>query len=252
MRVIVSCRALIFAVLAFHATLASAELWGYVDDGGVAHFATHRVDERHQLFFRGPTSLDAPGTHAPDARAALERTPLYRRVVDHPNVRRFASLIERNAKSRALDPALVKAVIAVESAFEPDAVSAKGALGLMQIIPATAARYGLAEQRNRTIAQQLLDPPTNVHIGVRYLRDLLDLFGDDLGLALAAYNAGEESVRQRGNRIPPFPETREYVALVRQFQAMYRPPEPTPPGESRPHIELRGTRDSRPPNLRMP
>ncbi len=252
MRTLVSCGRVIFAVLAFHATLASADLWGYVDDLGVAHFATHRVDERYQLFFRGSTSLDAPNTSAPDTRPPLEQTALYRSVIDHPNARRFASLIERNAKSQALDPALVKAVIAVESAFEPDAVSAKGALGLMQIIPATAARYGLAAQRSRTIAQQLLDPPTNVRIGVRYLRDLLDLFGDDLGLALAAYNAGEESVRQRGNRIPPFPETREYVALVRQFQAMYRPPEPTPPGASRPHIELRGTRDSRPPNLRMP
>src|SRR6266513_4245249 len=90
MRVIVSCRALIFAVLAFHATPASADLWGYVDDGGVAHFAMHRVDERYQLFFRGPTSLDAPDADAPDAQAALERTALYRRVADHPNVRRFA------------------------------------------------------------------------------------------------------------------------------------------------------------------
>jgi len=252
MRTLVSCGRLIFAVLAFHATLASAELWGYVDDGGVAHFATHRVDERYQLFFRGPTSLDAPDTNAPDARAALERTTLYRRIADHPNVRRFASLIERNAKAQTLDPALVKAVIAVESAFEPDAVSAKGALGLMQIIPATGARYGLAEQRSRSIAQQLFDPPTNIRIGVRYLRDLLNLFGDDLGLALAAYNAGEESVRQNGNRIPPFPETREYVALVRQFQALYRPPESAPPSLPRPHIELRSARDSRPPNLRAP
>ena len=252
MRTVVSCGRLIFAALAFHATLASAELWGYVDDGGVAHFATHRVDERYQLFFRGPTSLDAPDTRAPAPRGAPEQTALYRRVIDHPNLRRFASLIERNAKLHSLDPALVKAVIAVESAFEPDAVSAKGALGLMQIIPATATRYGLAEQRNRTIAQQLLDPPTNVRIGVRYLRDLLDLFGDDLGLALAAYNAGEESVRQSGNRIPPFPETREYVALVRQFQALYRPPDATSPSVSHPHLELRSTRDSRPPNLRTP
>jgi hypothetical protein len=252
MHTIVSCGRVIFAALAFHATLASAELWGYVDDGGVAHFATHRVDERYQLFYRGPTSLDAPDPHAPDARAALELTALYRRIADHPNVRRFAALIERNAKSQALDPALVKAVIAVESAFEPDAVSAKGALGLMQVIPATAARYGLAERRNRTIAQQLLDPPTNVRIGARYLRDLLDRFGDDLSLALAAYNAGEEAVRQNGNRIPPFPETREYVALVRQFQAMYRPPESASPSAPRPRIELRAIRDSRPPNLRDP
>jgi len=252
MRSLVSCGRLFFAALAFHTTLVSAELWGYVDDGGVTHFATHRVDERYQLFYRGPTSLDAPDPHAPDARTALEQTALYRRIADHPNVRRFAALIEHNAKLQTLDPALVKAVIAVESAFEPDAVSAKGALGLMQIIPATGARYGLAEHRNRTIAQQLLDPPTNVRIGARYLRDLLDLFSDDIGLALAAYNAGEEAVRQNGNRIPPFPETREYVALVRQFQAMYRPREAASPSVAQPRIELRAIRDSRPPNLRGP
>jgi soluble lytic murein transglycosylase-like protein len=252
MRTIVSFGRLILAVLAFHATLSRAELWGYVDDGGVTHFATQRIDERYQLFFKGPTSLDAADAHVSNAQAALEQSALYRRVADHPNLRRFAALIELNAKAQALDPALIKAVIAVESAFEPDAVSAKGALGLMQIIPATAARYGLAERRNRTVAQQLLDPPTNVRIGARYLRDLLDLFGDDLALALAAYNAGEESVRRNGNRVPPFPETREYVALVRQFQALYRPPASASPSVPRPHIELRAARDSRPPNLRAP
>src|SRR5207247_5536928 len=193
-------------------------------------------------------SLDAERESSKrESTPAFEQTPLYRRVVGHPNVRRFAALIEQSARARALNPSLVKAVIAVESAFEPDAMSAKGALGLMQIIPATAARYGLAAQRSRTIAQQLLDPPTNVRIGVRYLRDLLDLFGDDLGLALAAYNAGEESVRQSGNRIPPFPETREYVALVRQFQALYRPPDATSHSVSEPHPQLRSPHAYRPP-----
>ena len=93
MRTVVSCGRLIFAALAFHATLASAELWGYVDDGGVAHFATHRVDERYQLFFRGPTSLDAPDTRAPAPRGSLEQTALYRRVIDHPNLRLHLDLM---------------------------------------------------------------------------------------------------------------------------------------------------------------
>ena len=123
--------------------------------------------------------------------AAFEQTPLYRRVVGHPNVRRFASLIEQSARARALDPSLIMAIIAVESAFEPGAMSTKGALGLMQIIPATAVRYGVVERPGRTVAQQLLDPATNVRIGVCYLRDLLYQFNDDLPLALAAYNAGE-------------------------------------------------------------
>lgn len=230
----------VVVLLALHAPVAGAELWGFVDEQGVAHFATERFDERYTLFFKGRTTLDAGSAAANDrdARAPLERTPLYRRVIAHPNAARFASLIERNARAHALDPALVKAIIAVESAFEPDAISAKGARGLMQIIPETALRYGLVARRDRTIEQQLLDPPTNVRIGVRYLRDLLDLFDNDLALALAAYNAGEQAVRDNGDRIPPFRETREYVELVRQFQMLYEPAVPTRSLAARPRIDL--------------
>jgi len=243
MRWIDGCSRAMTVMLVCHASLACAELWGFVDDAGVPHFATQRLDDRYELFFKGRTSLDS-GATSNDAKAAFERTPLYRRVVDHPNVRRFSPLIERQARARALDPALVKAVIAVESGFEPTARSAKGAMGLMQILPATALRYGLVERSGRTIEQQLLDPAINVPIGVRYLRDLLDLFKDDVSLALAAYNAGEQSVRESGNRIPPFPETREYVLLVRQFQAVYAPPLPIAAKSARPRIELRAARDA--------
>lgn len=233
-------------VFACHAPTASAELWGYIDEAGVAHFATEQLDDRYQLFFKGQTTLDV----APDdssrqtARAVLEQSPLYRRVTAHPNVRRFASMIERNAKASSLDPALVKAVIAVESAFEPNAVSPKGAVGLMQIVPATAARYGLIARRGGTIMQQLLDPATNVRTGVRYLHDLLEIFDNDLSLALAAYNAGEESVRLRGNRIPPFRETQAYVALVLQFRTLYEPPSSAASRAGLPRIGLH-TRHSR-------
>jgi len=227
---------------ACHASAAYAELWGFVDDAGVTHFAAQRLDDRYELFFKGRTSLDGPAT-ANDSKAALERTPLYRRVADHPNAKRFAALIESAARARRLDPALVKAVIAVESAFEPSAVSVKGAMGLMQIIPATGQRYGLVARPDRTIEQQLLDPSTNVRIGVRYLRDLLDLFDDDLSLALAAYNAGEQTVRESGNRIPPFAETREYVLLVRQFETLYAPSTPLSAKPQRPRIALRIAHD---------
>ena len=213
-------RWLLITAMALHAGWARAELWGYIDDQGVSHFAPQKLDDRYQLFFRGGTSLD-PAPVDPAFRVAQEallRTPLYRRVVDHPNVRRYAALIERQARASALEPALVKAVIAVESGFEPAAVSPKGALGLMQVLPDTGERYGLIDDRRSTVAQKLLDPATNVRIGARYLHDLLEMFDHDLTLALAAYDAGEEAVRQAGNRIPPFAETRDYVALVRQFR----------------------------------
>jgi soluble lytic murein transglycosylase-like protein len=215
---------------------AQAEVWGYVDADGTAHVATEQVDARYQLFFKGRTSADAPPP-APAAEATnldvFRGTAIYRRMVDHPNIKRYQALIERNARARGVDTALVKAVIAVESAFDPAAISAKGALGLMQVIPDTGARYGVAADRKRTVLQKLLDPEINVRVGTTYLADLLVLFADDVDLALAAYNAGEQAVARYANRIPPFPETREYVKLVQQFYELYRPP-PAPARPAKP------------------
>lgn len=206
-----------------------AEVWGYVDADGTAHVATGKLDERYQLFFKGKSNVDRSNA-AQDADSAsldaLRQTPIYKRMVDHPNVVRYQSLIDRNARVSGVDAALVKAVIAVESAFEPSAVSAKGALGLMQVMPDTGARYGLAADKKRTLEQKLLDPGTNVRIGTMYLRDLLARFANDVALALAAYNAGEQVVARYANQIPPFPETQEYVKLVQQFYELYRPPAP--------------------------
>ncbi len=223
---------LIAVALAASAGSAHADLWGYLDEQGAAHFATEKLDERYQLFFKGETNLDAAARARAEAAAPGEdfsRSRMYQYVTRHPNVAKFAPLIERNAKSNGLDPALVKAVIAVESAFEPKAISPKGALGLMQVTSDTAVRYGVVPDRTRTAQQKLLDPSINLSVGTRYLRDLLVLFADDLSLALAAYNAGEQAVHRYKETIPPFPETQEYVKLVRQFYALYRPPPPAAP-----------------------
>jgi soluble lytic murein transglycosylase-like protein len=96
-------------------------------------------------------------------------------------------------------------VIAIESAYDPDAISRSGAVGLMQLMPATARRYGVADRRN---------PSANLAGGTRYLKDLLVRFDSDLELALAGYNAGENAVEKFGNRIPPFDETQNYVRKV--------------------------------------
>jgi soluble lytic murein transglycosylase-like protein len=216
--------------------MARAEVWGYVDADGTAHVATEKLDERYQLFFKGRSSADLPSVpSAVDSTAldALRETPIYKRMLDHPNIKRFEALIERHARTHGLDVALVKAVIAVESAFDPAAVSARGALGLMQVIPDTGARYGVAADRKRTLEQKLLDPEINLRIGTTYLRDLLAFFANDVALALAAYNAGEQTVLRYANRIPPYPETQEYVKLVQQFYELYRPsplaPQPREP-----------------------
>ena len=220
------------AVLAFGVSMAAhADLWGFVDENGTAHIATRKLDDRYQLFLRGGTDAmapDATAAAAESARAAFERTPLFQRTAGSPNIHRFEALIHKHAALQKLDPALVKAVIAVESSFEPDAVSGKGAVGLMQIIPETGVRYGVVNDAKRSVEQKLRDPAINLDVGTRYLHDLLALFENDLELTLAAYNAGEQAVRRYQNTVPPFVETREYVKLVQQFLSFYRPPAPVP------------------------
>jgi soluble lytic murein transglycosylase-like protein len=114
--------------------------------------------------------------------------------------------IVRIAAEHALPPGLIHSVIKVESNYNPYAISPKGALGLMQLIPATARRFGVSD---------VFNPEDNIRGGARYLRYLLDLYNGDYQLALAAYNAGEEAVARYGG-VPPFPETQNYVLLVRR------------------------------------
>jgi soluble lytic murein transglycosylase-like protein len=118
----------------------------------------------------------------------------------------YDETVRRIAAEHALSPQLIHSVIKVESNYNARAVSSKGALGLMQLIPATARRFGVSDA---------FDPAENIQGGARYLRYLLDLYNDNYPLALAAYNAGEAAVARYGG-VPPFAETRNYVILVRR------------------------------------
>jgi soluble lytic murein transglycosylase-like protein len=129
------------------------------------------------------------------------------------NQQRHASTIDWVAKRYGLPPSLVHAVISAESAYDTNAISQAGAVGLMQLMPETAKRYGVVNRRN---------PVDNVDGGTRYLRDLLAMFDNNLLLALAAYNAGEGAVKQYGNKIPPYNETRNYVNKVINFYKQYK------------------------------
>jgi soluble lytic murein transglycosylase-like protein len=115
--------------------------------------------------------------------------------------------VSRLAPDFQLDPDLVTAVIAVESGYRADAVSPKNAQGLMQLIPATAARFGVADP---------FDPAQNIRGGMMYLRFLLRLFDGDVTLAFAAYNAGEGAVIEHGG-VPPYPETKLYLEKLRRY-----------------------------------
>ena len=125
----------------------------------------------------------------------------------------FESLVHRVAQQHGVHAALLQAVIEVESGFNARARSPKGAIGLMQVMPATAARYGHFD---------LYSPEQNVDVGARYLRDLLAMFNGDVRLAVAAYNAGENAVLRSGRRVPAYAETMRYVPMVmeryRRFQ----------------------------------
>jgi soluble lytic murein transglycosylase-like protein len=118
--------------------------------------------------------------------------------------------VDRIARQNSLSPSLVHSVIQVESNYNPKAISPKGAQGLMQLIPSTARRFGVSDA---------FDPADNIQGGARYLKYLLSLYKGDESLALAAYNAGEGAVSRYGG-VPPYPETQDYVAKVRQRLAV--------------------------------
>lgn len=172
---------------------AHAEIYGFVDGDRVSVVIsdTPPADGRYVLFKKDP----------PVQAAAVE-----------PG--RYSSHILAAAKETRVDPALIHAVISVESGYNPSARSSAGAVGLMQLMPGTAKRYGV---KNR------LDPAQSIHGGARYLRDLQDMFDDNLQLVLAAYNAGEHAVMKYGNRIPPYRETAAYVPKVLRLYRKYRP-----------------------------
>lgn len=126
---------------------------------------------------------------------------------------RFDRLISDIADGYGIESALLHAVIAVESSYNPNALSPSGAAGLMQLMPGTAKRYGV---------DNALDPEQNLRGGARYLRDLLQMFGSDISLAIAAYHAGEMSVARNQNRIPPFGATMDYVLKVLDYYQKFR------------------------------
>lgn len=238
-------------LLLFAQRAAHADLWAFTDARGVTHFAAEQIDTRYQLFFRGsefdstrdavPADRPTPGA-GPTATGArllafFDISPDYKRVKHH---------LRAAASRQGVDYELLQALIATESGFDADAVSPRGAIGLMQLLPTTAARFGVAKDGKRSVEQKLVDPGTNVAAGTAYLRHLLDLFAGRMDLALAAYNAGEGAVQRAGNRIPAYRETQNYVKSVLGLYTQLKPPAPVQaqrarPGAGRLRMELPAT-----------
>ena len=183
---------------------ARADIYTFVDGDGVTHFSNVPTDPRFQFLLATP----AEKTQSGEAYNPV----LLARSVD------FDPIIEKAALAASVEADLLRAVIAVESGFNARAVSKAGAVGLMQLMPATAKRYGATDR---------YDPRQNVHAGARYLKSLIDRYGKDLELALAAYNAGENAVDRCGRCIPaygrPRPTCPRSCASTRRWS---RKPEP--------------------------
>lgn len=171
------------------ASPVTADIFSFVDETGVVHFTNVPGDSRYAVILvEASKSADMP-LHPEFVRRSAQYEPLIRAA----------------ARDADVDPNLLLALIVVESGFDADAVSAAGAQGLMQLMPGTAADYGVDD---------VFDPAQNISGGARYVRDLMHRFDRDFELVLAAYNAGPQAVERNGNRIPPYEETRAYVPKV--------------------------------------
>lgn len=180
-----------------------ADIYSYTDAKGVLHFSNVPDNSQYQLVLATQGGGSRQKTASPDNRAQL----------NHAGKDRFAPIVEEAARNHQVDPALLHAVITAESGYNPDAVSRKGAVGLMQLMPETARRYGV---------ENSFDPAQNIQGGTKYLSDLLQMFNNNLELAVAAYNAGENAVVRHGYSIPPYRETQAYVPKVLKLQKKYR------------------------------
>jgi soluble lytic murein transglycosylase-like protein len=206
---------------------AKAEVWVWVDEQGHSHFAAEQVDARYSLFYRAPMQTAAPGADVPAAPAVPELNPKLAEFFESsPRYRSIRPLLQDAAQRYRVDYALLQALVATESGFDAAAVSPKGAIGLMQVMPDTARRFGVDSDRWKSVEAKLADPKTNVNLGTRYLRLLIDMFPGKLDLALAAYNAGEGAVQRAGNKVPNYKETQNYVSTVGELYAALKPPVP--------------------------
>lgn len=222
---------LVLCLLALQPAARAADIYGYIDERGTAHFAAEKLDERYQLFFRGGQSFDTAqglGRRGPTGAPVAGKVPpasqtLVALFEASPSYKVAKRALREASQRHAIDYELLQALVAAESGFDAQAVSPKGALGLMQLMPATAQRYGVQGDRKATLEKKLFDPRINIAAGSRYLRYLIGLFEGDLALAVAAYNAGEGAVRRAGNKIPNYKETQNYVKTVLQLYAYLKP-----------------------------
>ncbi|WP_262964560.1 lytic transglycosylase domain-containing protein [Methylobacter psychrophilus] len=171
-----------------------ADIYKYTDNDGHVYYTDEPRNSLYKLIIKSKAVSYSPKNNIIKAQNFTGT-----------NKKRFTDLIEQTAYRHQVDAKLLHAVIQTESAYNSSAQSPKGAVGLMQLMPETARRFGVIDRNN---------PDQNVDGGARYLKHLITLFNPNLDLAVAAYNAGENAVIRHKNSIPPYPETQNYVKQV--------------------------------------
>ena len=220
-------------LLVWQAT-AQADVWGYVGENGVAHFATERLDERYELYFvsrEGEGKRRARKNIATAPKPTTLTTPPAKLLAFFdvsPNYKQVKHLLREASVEHKIEYELLQALIATESGFDAEVVSPRGAVGLMQLMPVTARHYGVVGDKKNPVAKKLRDPRTNIRAGSLYLKDMIARFPGRLDLSLAAYNAGLLAVRRAGNKVPRFKETQNFVKTVLQLYAVLKRPSMRP------------------------
>lgn len=193
-------------------------VYKYFDEKGVLHLssAAPASEDKQNVVYSRSYKVHSPTT-SPSypllTRVSHSELDTKKKYKISKKSKAYNKLIKKVAKKYQLPPALLHAMVKVESAYNPRAVSPKGAVGLMQLMPMTAKRFKVSNR---------YDPEQNLQAGAEYLTYLLKLFNKDLRLAIAAYNAGEGSVKKYGNKIPPYRETRAYVTKVMNLYEQYQ------------------------------
>ncbi|WP_353570399.1 lytic transglycosylase domain-containing protein [Candidatus Albibeggiatoa sp. nov. BB20] len=237
----ISLSLLFITILCTNVVVAATEVYRYIDSKGVVHFTDHPITgtngkstkiKRPNLNVRSVRIyrfIDKNGTvHLADAPKNTKYKLIYSGLesiipssggrysahdVMHKKYKKYYVMVSNAADLTGVEAALLHAVIQTESAYNPKAISPKGAVGLMQLMPGTAKRFGVSDRTNAS---------ENIYGGAQYLNFLLDLFNNDLRLALAGYNAGENAVKRYGNKVPPYKETKNYVRKVMGLYDKYR------------------------------
>lgn len=202
---------------------ARAEIWAFRDRNGVTHYSDRPLNARSELLYRG-SGMGGPIARPGAGARAMASTLSVTQLELSTRFRAVRHLIREAASETGLEFELLQAVIATESGFDASAVSPKGAVGLMQVMPDTAERFGVRPVGKQSVSERLTDPRTNIQAGSRYLAWLINTFRGDIRLAIAAYNAGEGAVLKAGRQVPNYPETIDYVRKVTNLHYSLKPP----------------------------